>query len=85
MCNGLISATVGLSVTKIGLSSRMVIGVVANGVARVVANGLQRLGLGLGSDRREWCCRSRREWFVTIGFGFGFGFRPSRMMLLRPS
>ena len=82
MCNGLISATVGLSATKMGLSSRMVIGVVANGVAGAVANGSQRLGLGLGSDRREWCCRSRCEWFATIGFGFGF--RPSRMVLPRP-
>ena len=70
MCNGLISATVGLSATKMGLSLRMVIGVVTNGVAGAVANGLQRLGLGLGSERREWCCRSRREWFATIGFGF---------------
>ena len=25
----------------------------------------------LGSDRREWCCRGRREWFATIGFEFG--------------
>ena len=75
MCNGLISATVGLSVTKMGLSSRMVIGVVANGVAGAVTNGLQRLGLGLGSDHREW--------FATIGFGFGFG--PSRMVLPEPS
>ena len=41
-------------------------------VARAVANGLQRLGLGLGSDRREWFCQSRHEWFTTIGFGFGF-------------
>ena len=79
MCNGLISATVGLSVTKMGLSSRMVIGVVTNGVAGAVANGSQRLGLGLGSDHREWCCRGRREWFTTIGFEFGFGL--SRMVL----
>ena len=70
MCNGLISATVGLSATKMGLSLRMVIGVVTNGVVGAVANGSQRLGLGLGSERREWCCRSRREWFATIGFGF---------------
>ena len=63
MCNGLISATVGLSL-------RMVIGVVTNGVVGAVANGSQRLGLGLGSERREWCCRSRCEWFATIGFGF---------------
>ena len=62
MCNGLISATVGLSATKMGLSSRMVIGVVTNGVAGAVANGSQRLGLGLGSERRKW--------FATIGFGF---------------
>ena len=48
MCNGLISATVGLSVTKMGLSSRMVIGVVTNGVAGAVANGSRRLGLGFG-------------------------------------
>ena len=60
MCNGLISATVGLSMTKMGLSSRMVIGVIANGVARAIANGSKRLDLGLGSDHREW--------FVTIGF-----------------
>ena len=48
MCNGLISATVGLSATKMGLSSRMVIGVVTNGVAGAVANGSRRLGLSLG-------------------------------------
>ena len=83
MCNGLTSATVGLSAMKMGLSSRMVISVVANGVAGVIANGSQRLGLGLGSDRREWCYRSRRDWFTTIGFGFGF--RPLRMVLPRPS
>ena len=53
--------------------------IVANGVAGAVVNGLQRLGLGLGSDHREWFCRSRREWFATIGFGFGF--RPSRMVI----
>ena len=79
MCNGLISTTVGLLVTKMGLSSRMVIGVVANGVARAVANGSRQLGLGLGSDRHEWCCRGRRGWFVMIGFEFGFG---SLQMLL---
>ena len=73
--NGLISSMVGLSVTKMGLSSQMVIGVIANGVAEAIANGSQRLGL----DRREWCCRSHRKWFTTIGFGFGFG--PSRMVL----
>ena len=27
---------------------------VTNGFAGAVMNGLQRLGLGLGSDRREW-------------------------------
>ena len=86
MCNGLISATVGLSATKMGLSSRMVIGVVTNGVAGAVANGSQRLGLGLGSECREWCYRSRRKWFATIGFGFwaqtvANGLpRPSRMV-----
>ena len=79
MRNGLISAMVGLSVTKMGLSSQMVISVVANGVVGAVANGSQWLGLGLGSDRREWCCWSCRKWFATIGFGFGF--RPSRMVL----
>ena len=42
---------------------------VANGFAGAVANGSQQLGLRLGSDRREWFCQSRREWFATIGFG----------------
>ena len=73
MCNGLIS------VMKMGLLSWMVIGIVANGVAGAVANGSRWLGLGLGSDHREWCCQGRREWFTTIGFEFGFG--PSRMVL----
>ena len=71
MCNGLISATVGLSVTKMGLSSRMVIGVVTNGVAGAVANGSQRLGLGFGLRPSRMGCRGRREWFATIGFEFG--------------
>ena len=52
---------------------------VANGVTGAVANGSRRLGLGLGLDCREWCCRGRREWFTTIGFEFGFG--PSWMVL----
>ena len=76
MCNGLISATVGLSATKMGLSSRMVIGVVANGVAGAVANGSRRLGLSLGSVRREWCCRTVANGFaepsqIVIGVGLG--------------
>ena len=50
--------------------------IVANGVVGAVANGSQRLGLGLGSDRREWCCRTiangfaRPSWMV-IGNGLG--------------
>ena len=52
---------------------------VGNGVAEAVANGSRQLGLGLGSDRHEWCCRGRRGWFVMIGFEFGFG---SLQMLL---
>ena len=24
---------------------------------------------GLGSDRREWCCRCRREWFRAVANG----------------
>ena len=30
---------------------------------------VNRFGLGLGSDRREWCCRCRREWFGAIANG----------------
>ena len=52
-------------------------------VAEAITNGSQRLGLGSGSDRREWFCRSRREWFATIGFGFGFG--PLQTILPKPS
>ena len=26
---------------------------------------------GLGSDRREWCCRCRREWFAPSRLGLG--------------
>ena len=44
---------------------------VANGVAEAVANGSQRLGLSLGSVRREWCCR-------TVANGFA---RPSQIVI----
>ena len=30
---------------------------------------VNRFGLGLGSDRREWCCRCRREWFGAVANG----------------
>ena len=30
---------------------------------------VNRFGLGLGSDRREWCCRCRREWFRAVANG----------------
>ena len=32
---------------------------------------VNRFGLGLGSDRREWCCRCRREWFASSRLGLG--------------
>ena len=57
---GWISATVGLSAMKMGLST-MVFVLVSS-----------RMVIGVG-------CRSRREWFTTIGFGFGF--RLSRMVI----
>ena len=37
---------------------------VANGVAEAVANGSRRLGLSLGSDHREWCCRTVANGFA---------------------
>ena len=39
---------------------------VANGFAGAVANGLQRLGLGLGSDRREWLSTTVWELSATV-------------------
>ncbi|KAK4564626.1 hypothetical protein RGQ29_006627 [Quercus rubra] len=30
---------------------------------------VNRFGLGLGSDRREWCCRCCREWFGAVANG----------------
>ena len=53
--------------------------IVANGVVGAVANGSQRLGLGLGSDRREWCCRTIANGFAgavmhgsqRLGLGLG--------------
>ena len=36
---------------------------------------VNQFGLGLGSDRREWCCRCRREWFALSRLGLGAGRR----------
>ena len=30
---------------------------------------VNRFGLGLGSDRREWCCWCRRKWFGAVANG----------------
>ena len=49
---------------------------VANGVTGAVANGSRRLGLSLGLDCREWCCRTVANGFagpsqMVIGDGLG--------------